>query len=82
MKTVALDFRFVLFAIGLSTAAAASVVTIYLLCLSLLQGGCFVYEHNLAVAVIEIVFLTLATATCLIASEVYYRYLKLTSESK
>lgn len=70
--------RFVLFSIGVGVAAASSVISLYILYLSLLGKQSIVYESNPLLALIEMIFLVLAVGTCLVASEIYYKYLKIT----
>jgi len=69
--------RFVLFSIGLAVAVASSVASFYFLYSSVLGRQSLVYEPSPVLALVEMVFLVLAIGTCVAASEVYYRYLKL-----
>jgi len=69
--------KFILFTIGVGVAAASSITSFYFLYLSLLGTQSIVYEPNPVLATIEIVFLVLAAATCVVASEIYYRYLEM-----
>lgn len=69
--------RFVLFSIGVGVAAASSLMSLYFLYVSLLGKQSIVYESNPILALIEIIFLVIAVATCLSASEIYYKYLKM-----
>ena len=67
--------KFILFSTGVGVAAASSITSIYFLYQSLLGTQSTVYEPNPMLALIEIILLILATATCLVASEIYYKYL-------
>lgn len=69
--------KFVLFSIGLAAAVASSITSFYLLYSSVLGKQNLVYEPNPALALIEMTFLALAIGTCIVASEVYYRYLEI-----
>lgn len=69
--------RFVLFSIGLAVAVASSFTSFYFLYSSVLGQQSLVYESNPVLALVEMVFLVLAIGTCVAASEVYYRYLRL-----
>lgn len=69
--------RFVLFSIGLAVAAASSVTSFFFLYSSVIGRQSLVYEPSPVLALVEMVFLVLAIGTCVAASEVYYRYLKL-----
>ncbi len=69
--------KFILFAVGLAVAASSSITSFYFLYSSVLGKQSIVYESNLVLAVVEMVFLVLAIGTCLVASEVYYRYLEI-----
>lgn len=69
--------KFILFCIGLGVAVGSSVSSVYFLYSSLLGQQNIVYESNSALALIEIAFLVLAIGTCIVASEVYYKYSKL-----
>jgi len=69
--------KFVLFSIGLAVAVASSFTSFYFLYSSVLGRQSLVYEPSPVLALVEMVFLVLAIGTCVAASEVYYRYLKL-----
>jgi hypothetical protein len=69
--------KFALFAIGLGAAISSSVTSFYFLYLSLLGKHVLVYESNYLLALVEMLLLILAIGTCVVASEVYYRYLKI-----
>lgn len=68
--------QFTLFVIGLATAISSSVTSFYFLYSSLLGRQVLVYESNHLMALVEMLLLILAIGTCVVASEVYYRYLK------
>ena len=68
--------RFILFSIGLGTAVASSITSIFFLYISLLGGHSLVYEPNPILALVEMMLLVLGVGTCLVAPEVYYRYLE------
>ena len=69
--------EFILFSIGLGTAVASSVTCMWFLYISLLGGQSLVYESNPVLALVEMMFLILGIGTCLVASEIYYRYLEM-----
>jgi len=69
--------KFVLFSIGLAAAVGSSITSFYFLYSSVLGKQNLVYEPNSVLALMEMVFLVLAIGTCLVASEVYYRYLEI-----
>jgi len=69
--------EFILFSIGLGTAVASSIMSMWFLYISLLGGQSLVYEPNPILALVEMMFLVLGVGTCLVASEVYYRYLEM-----
>lgn len=69
--------KFILFAVGLAVAVGSSITSFYFLYSSLLGKQNLVYEPNSVLAMVEMVFLVLAIGTCIVASEVYYRYLEI-----
>jgi len=69
--------RFFLFSVGLAAAVGSSVTSFYFLYSSLHGQQNIVYEPSPALALIEMMLLVLAIGTCVAASEVYYRYLKM-----
>lgn len=69
--------KFILFSIGVGVAASSSATSLYFLYLSLLGHQSIVYEPNPILALIETAFLVLAIATCVVASEIYYKYLEM-----
>jgi len=69
--------KFVLFAVGLAVAVGSSITSFYFLYSSVLGKQNLVYEPNPVLAMVEMVFLVLAIGTCIVASEVYYRYLEI-----
>jgi len=69
--------EFILFSIGLGTAVASSITSMCFLYISLLGGQSLVYEPNPILALVEMMFLVFGVGTCLVASEVYYRYLEM-----
>lgn len=69
--------KFILFSTGVGVAAASSITSLYFLYQSLLGTQSTVYEPNPILAIIEIALLILAAATCLVASEIYYKYLQM-----
>jgi hypothetical protein len=77
VKDMADRAKFILFTMGLAVAVASSFVSFYLLYSSLLGNQNIVYEPNSTLALIEMAFLVLAIGTCIVASEVYYRYLEI-----
>lgn len=75
----AADLRFIVFSFGMSAAIASSLVSIYTLALSIMGGSSIVYEQNAILAITEILLLTFAIGTCIVATEIYQRYQKVTS---
>lgn len=69
--------KFILFAVGLAVAVGSSITSFYFLYSSVLGTQNLVYEPNPVLAMVEMVFLVLAIGTCIVASEVYYRYLEI-----
>ena len=69
--------RFVLFSIGVGVAGASSIMFIFFLYVSLLGKPSIIYESNPILALTEMILLVLAVGTCLVASEIYYKYLKM-----
>jgi hypothetical protein len=69
--------KFILFSIGLAAAVGSAITSFYFLYSSVLGKPNLVYEPNPALALIEMIFLVLAIGTCIVASEVYYRYLEI-----
>ena len=69
--------KFVLFILGLASAVASSLTSSYFLYSSMLGKQTVVYECNILLAFVEMVFLVLAVGTCIVASEIYYEYLEL-----
>ena len=69
--------KFILFAVGLAVAVGSSITSFYFLYSSVLGNQNLVYEPNPLLAVVEMMFLVLAIGTCIVASEVYYRYLEI-----
>ncbi len=69
--------KFILFAVGLAVAVGSSITSFYFLYSSVLGKQNLVYEPNPVLAMVEMVFLVLAIGTCIVASEVYYRYLEI-----
>ena len=71
--------KFVLFCTGLAVAVGSSLTSFYFLYTSLLGQANLVYEPNSTLALIEMAGLVVAIGTCIVASEVYHRYLQLKS---
>jgi len=66
--------RFVFFCIGIATAIAASTVLLFILCLNFSQIRVVTFESNPLIASLEIMLLINGIATCIAASEIYYRH--------
>ena len=71
--------KFVLFAVGLAVAVGSSITSFYFLYSSVFGKQNIVYEPNIALAIVEMMLLVLAIGTCIVASEIYYRYLEIKS---
>jgi hypothetical protein len=69
--------KFILFCIGLSVATATSSLFLLVLCLNLNTVNVVTFEHNPFFASFEVGLLIIAIATCVVASEIYYKYLKM-----
>jgi len=72
--------KFAVFCTGIATAMASSLVILFVLCLNLNGIRPLQYEANPIIAALEIMLLAMATATCFVASEIYYKYLKLKAQ--
>jgi hypothetical protein len=68
------NIKFTLFSFGMGGAIASSLTSIYILMVSIMGGKSIVHENNPILAVIEIVLLTFAIATCIIATEIYIKF--------
>jgi len=77
VKPMADKAKFILFSIGLAAAVGSSITSFYFLYSSALGKQNLVYEPNPALALLEMAFLVLAIGTCIVASEVYYKYLEI-----
>ena len=75
----AVDLRFIVFSFGMGAAIASSLVSIYILTGSLVGRISIVYEPNAILAVMEIFLLTFSVGTCIVATEIYQRYQKMSS---
>jgi len=75
----AVDLRFIVFSFGMGAAIASSLVSIYILTGSLVGRISIVYEPNAILAVMEIILLTFSVGTCIVATEIYQRYQKMSS---
>lgn len=68
------DLKFVLFSIGMGATIASSLVSIYILVVSLTGRASLVFESNPFLTVFEILLLIFGIGTCVVATEVYQRY--------
>jgi len=73
--------KFAVFCTGIAVAMATSIVFLVVLCLNLNGVRPLQYEGNPVIATFEIFLLVMATATCFAASEIYYKYLKMKSQT-
>ncbi len=69
--------KFVFFCIGISVAMASSLIFLLILSLNLNGVEILTFEHNPLIATLEISMLVIAAATCAVATEIYYSYLKM-----
>ena len=76
------DTKFVLFAFGMGSAIASSLIMIYLLLISLMGNRSLVYEGNPIIAIGEIPMLILAVSMCAVSTEIYLKYEKLNGSEK
>lgn len=75
------QLKFSIFCLGLAVAMSSSMIFLFVLCLNVNGIRPLQYENNPLIATIEIGLLVMATATCFIASEIYYKYLKLKAQT-
>jgi len=71
-----LNARFVMFSVGIGTTIASSMVSIYILIVSLTGRKSLVYEQNPLISMAEILLLTFGIATSIVATEIYQKYQK------
>jgi hypothetical protein len=75
------NLKFAIFCTGIAVAMASSMIFLFVLCLNLNGIRPLQYESNPIIAIAEIWLLAMATATCFVASDIYYKYLKLKSQT-
>lgn len=75
----AADLRFIVFSFGMGAAIVSSLISIYILAASLIGRTSLVHEQNAILAITEILLLTFAIGTCIVATEIYQRYQKISS---
>ena len=68
------NIKFTLFSFGMGGAIASSLTSIYILMISVMGGKSIVHENNPVLAIFEIILLTFAIATCIIATEIYIKF--------
>ena len=68
------NIKFTLFSFGMGGAIASSLTSIYILMVSIMGGKSIVHENNPVLAILEVVLLTFAIATCIIATEIYIKF--------
>ena len=67
--------KFLLFSFGMASSIASVCTSIFILMLNIFGFYSVIYEPNVTLAIIEIIMLIIAAATCFLATEVYYEYL-------
>jgi len=67
--------KFLLFSFGMASSIASVCASILILTLNIFGFYSIIYEPNLILAIIEVIMLIIAAATCFLATEIYYEYL-------
>lgn len=67
---------FILFIIGMAIAVGSLLTNFFLLYHSLYNQSTIVFESNPFIALIEMTLILLAVGTCVVATEIYHKYLK------
>jgi len=68
-------FKFLLFSFGMAFSIASICASILILILNIFGFPSIIYEPNIILAIIEIIMLIIAAATCFLATEIYHEYL-------
>jgi len=76
------QLKFIVFCIGLGTAITSSLLMMLILCMNMFNTPLLLFESNKILSLFEIGLLILAIASCFVASEIYYQYLKETENEK
>ena len=69
--------RYALFCVGLAVALASSLILFGTLYTNSLGKTVVFYESNVILVLVEMAGLALAVAICLVAAEIYWKYLRL-----
>lgn len=69
--------RYALFCVGLAFALVSSLILFGTLYVNTLGKTVVFYESNVTLVLLEMAGLALAAADCLVAAEIYWRYLRL-----
>ena len=77
-----IQLKFIIFCIGLGTAITSSLLMMLILCMNMFNTPLLLFESNKILSLFEIGLLILAIASCFVASEIYYQYLKGTENEK
>jgi len=76
------NVKFIMFSLGMGAAMASSLISIYILLLSITGKMSLLYESNPLLAVGEILLLIFSVATCIVATEVFQKYQRMNSLHK
>ncbi|MCK4222986.1 hypothetical protein KAX01_01710 [Candidatus Bathyarchaeota archaeon] len=76
------NIKFTLFSFGMGGAIASSLTSIYILTVSVMGGKSIVHENNPVLAIVEILLLAFAIATCIVATEIYVKFQKTNNNSE
>ena len=76
------QLKFIVFCIGLGTAITSSLLMMLILCMNMFNTPLLLFESNKILSLFEIGLLILAIASCFVASEIYYQYLRGTENEK
>ena len=68
--------RYALFCVGLAVALASSVILFGMLYTNSLGKPVLIYESNVTLILLEMACLALAVGSCIVAGEIYWRYLQ------
>ena len=79
---IKIQLKFIIFCIGLGTAITSSLLMMLILCMNMLNIPLLLFEPNKILSLFEIGLLILAIASCFVASEIYYQYLRGTGNEK
>lgn len=70
------DVKFILFSLGMGAAIASSLISIFILLVSITGRTSIIHEQNPFLAFSEILLLIFSVATCIVATEIFQKYQK------